>query len=377
LAELVNTVDLLKRGSTKYLALVGQRKTGKTSLLRRFMEVVDTLDVMFVEIDCWEKKPTPKTFLQEYLVQTIDRFIRKQHPDRFRLSVKASLMNEPNLLTMLADVRGLNITALQEATERLLELRANHASDALYAAIVDFPEQLASETNVYFVFIIDEFQELQDLNRFRDIKEHMGDIFAFLRARWQRHRRVNYIIAGSRLTMMNEIISRERVPLFQHFKIVEVGAFEGSDAKQMLQTLSQNAGNPIPTEIIDQLIELVGANPFYLQILGGELCEKPTIDQDAFKIVIQENLFNGVGKLSLYFQDLIGRAVGRSASLEQTLITLAQQPSTLSESAKRMGIGTGTLKSWINRVSDFITVRSGIYQISDPCLRLWLIQEIP
>jgi Holliday junction resolvase len=71
--------------------------------------------------------------------------------------------------------------------------------------------------------------------------------------------------------------------------------------------------------------------------------------------------------------------VGRSASLEQTLITIAQQPGTLSEIANRMSIGTGTLKSWINRVSDFITVREGLarrhrpyYQIADPCLCLWL-----
>jgi Holliday junction resolvase len=64
--------------------------------------------------------------------------------------------------------------------------------------------------------------------------------------------------------------------------------------------------------------------------------------------------------------------VGRSASLEQTLITIAQYPGTLSSLAERMGIGTGTLKSWINRVADFITVEEGIYQISDRCLRLWL-----
>lgn len=207
------------------------------------------------------------------LVRTsfISFFHRKRYPDRFRLSVRASLTNETVLLTMLADVRGLSITALQDATQLLLELRGNHASDTLYAAIMDFPEQLANEAGVYFVSLIDEFQELQDLNRFKDIKENIGDIFAFLRSRWQRHRRVNYIVAGSKLTMMKEILSRERAPLFQHFKILEIGAFEESEARGMLQTLSQNAGASLSEELIDQLLQLVGTNPFYLQVLGGEL----------------------------------------------------------------------------------------------------------
>jgi AAA+ ATPase superfamily predicted ATPase len=270
LEELLNTIKLLKGGSTKYLALIGQRKSGKTSLLRQFMEVVDAPDVIFFEVDCWEKKPTPKIFFQDYLIQAMDGFIRKRYHDRFRLSIRASLTNEPNLLTMLADVRSLKIASLDEATERLLELRTNHLSDTLFSSIIDFPEKLAQETNVYFVSIIDEFQELIDLNRFKHIRENIGDVFAFLRARWQRHRRVNYIVAGSKLTMMKEIITKERAPFFQHFKIIEIGDFDEIDARQMLTVLSEEAGNPIPQELIARLIELVGTNPFYLQILGGE-----------------------------------------------------------------------------------------------------------
>lgn len=37
-----------------------------------------------------------------------------------------------------------------------------------------------------------------------------------------------------------------------------------------------------------------------------------------------------------------------------------------------MGVGTGTLKSWIDRASDVINVSDGVYQIADSCLRLHL-----
>jgi len=179
------------------------------------------------------------------------------------------------------------------------------------------------------------------------------------------------MIAPSPADCEPKVRAEHPLQFFQHFKIIEVGDFDETNAKKMLTSISEKAGNLIPSELVDRLIELVGTNPFYLQILGGELCERE-IDEDAFKITIQENLFNSTGRLHLYFQNLFGRAVGRSASLEQTLITIARHPGTLSSLAERMGIGTGTLKSWINRVADFITVEKGIYQISDRCLRLWL-----
>ena len=226
LKELINSVNLLKKGSTKYLALIGQRKTGKTSLLRQFMEEVDATDVIFFEIDCWEKKPTPRTFFQDYLIQVLDGFIHKRYPNRFRMSIKANLANEINLLTMLADLRSLKIASIDSATESLLELRSNHLSDTLFSEIIDFPEKLAQEEGVYFVSVIDEFQELTDLNRFKHIRKNIGDIYAFLRASWQRHQRVNYIVAGSKITMMKEIITQERAPFFQHFKIIEIGDFD-------------------------------------------------------------------------------------------------------------------------------------------------------
>jgi Holliday junction resolvase/AAA+ ATPase superfamily predicted ATPase len=348
---------------------------GKTSLLRHFVAHIDTPEVILFEVDCWENRPTPKTFFQDYLVQTIDAFLRRHCADRFSGSVRASLSREPRLLTTLADLRGLGLTALNEATEWLLELRQNGASDALFASVIDLPETLAQETQTYFVAILDEFQELQDLNHFKAIRENLGDIFAFFRARWQHHQRVNYVVSGSRITLLKELLTQGRRPFFQHFKLLEIGPFQETDAQGLLRDLSQRAGRPIPPPLIGRLIDLVGTNPFYLQILGSELCAQEILDEDAFKVVLQEALFNETGKLSLYFQDLAGRAVGRSASLEQTLIALAREPGRLTEVARRLGIGAGTLKSWIDRVADFITVEQGIYRIADPALRLWLSRK--
>lgn len=372
LKELLRSVEILRQGSTHYLALLGWRKVGKTSLLWQFMATARGRDVSFLSVDCWEKKPTPKIFFQDYLIQTLDGFVRDHVTTRLRNSIGAALFQEGRLLSTIADLRQLGINAITDGTELLLELRRNGYSDTLFAGIIDLPERIACETNTYFVAIIDEFQELKDLNHFKAIKENIGDISAFFRARWSRHKRVNYIISGSKITMMRELLTRERVPLFQHFKILEVGVFSEMDARTLLRELSHLAERPIPEDLIDKLLVVAGTHPFYLQVLGEELCSKERLDEDAFKVTVQENLFNSTGRLALYFQDLVGRIVGRSSSLEQTLIQIAHQPGTLSQLSTRMDIGTGTLKSWIDRASDLITASGGIYQIADPCLRLYL-----
>ena len=265
--------------------------------------------MFFQFVDCWEKKPTPKIFFQDYLIQTLDSFIRDHAPAELRRPIRAAFFQESRLLSIIAELRKLGINSITEGTELLLELGRNNYSDTLLANIVDLPESIARETDTCFVAIIDEFQELKDLNRFKAVKEHIGDIFAFFRSRWSRHKRVNYIISGSKITMMREILTRERSPLFQHFKILEVGLFREEDARTLLRELSHRAEKPIPEVLIDKLLAVAGFHPFYLQVLGGELCNKEELNDDTFKVTIQENLFNSTGKLALYFQDLVGRIV--------------------------------------------------------------------
>ena len=372
LRELQQTVDILRKGNTRYLALLGPRKIGKTSLMRQFMVTLDDPQVPSFLLDCWEKRPTPDTFFQDYLVQTIDSFLQSGGAPGCSQSLRASLLSESRLLAALADLQSSGISSLVRASELLLALRARDYSDTLFAGILDLPEQVAQETDRYWVVLLDEFQELQALNQFKAVQEYAGDVFALLRSRWQQHRRVNYIVAGSRLTMMRDILIRERAPLFQHFRLVEVSPFSDDDARKLVEDLSRSAGRAIPRDLISRLVQLVGCQPFYLQVLGSELCTQPELDETAFKQVFQETLFDATGTLYLYFQDMVGRMVGRSASLERTLIQLAHSPGTLTKVARDLGVPTGGLKSWIDRVADLVIVEDGVYQIADPALRLWL-----
>jgi Holliday junction resolvase len=151
-----------------------------------------------------------------------------------------------------------------------------------------------------------------------------------------------------------------------------LGPFERREALHLLRSRSEGEQRPIPRDICEGILDTVGTCPFYLQIIGAELCRMPAIDQGAFKVALQRVLFDADGRLHLYFGNLVSKIVGRSASIERTLIALAARPGRLSDVAGRLGVAAGTLKSWIDRCRDLVEVENAVYRINDPCLALWL-----
>jgi AAA+ ATPase superfamily predicted ATPase/Holliday junction resolvase len=372
LDRLAGTVTALRKGATRYVAVLGPRKMGKTSLLRELIRRSQAPGVACLLIDCWEKKATPHAFFREYLACVLDSFVAQAAHSAVTRSLKASLAVPAELTMCMAEFRGLGLKAVDAACEALLQIESGNLSDSVLTRVQDSPEQLAAETGVRFVVVIDEFQELKDLNLFPAIRDGVGDIFAFFRARWQTHAHVNYLLSGSQPTVMREILTAQRAPFFQHFDIMTLGPFERREALHLLRSRSEGEQRPIPRDICESILDTVGTCPFYLQIIGAELCRMPAIDQGAFKVALQRVLFDADGRLHLYFSNLVSKIVGRSASIERTLIALAARPGRLSDVAGRLGVAAGTLKSWIDRCRDLVEVENAVYRINDPCLALWL-----
>lgn len=87
------------------------------------------------------------------------------------------------------------------------------------------------------------------------------------------------------------MLTTGRSPFFQHFKIMHISAFTETGAFTLLKKLSTLANNPLSDEQARRLIDLVGTNPFYLQVLGNELCLQDKLSEDTFKLVLQDMLF--------------------------------------------------------------------------------------
>ena len=73
---------------------------------------------------------------------------------------------------------------------------------------------IADDSNMKFVIILDEFQDLIKLSRHKGLKNIM-DLFRGVLQ--QRSKNVSYIVCGSHVHMLETLLQKGKSSLFQHF----------------------------------------------------------------------------------------------------------------------------------------------------------------
>ena len=369
LDRLRGLVRQLLAGAPSWLAIVGPRKVGKTSLLLELARRTEFPDVVFTVVDCFEELPHLPDILRRYALRTIDGALGtdlgaslealSRNPAEFRMALQHSARFDvlaPTLRSLILELVDPAVALERPALERIRPL-------------LDLPEQLAEALDLHFLVVWDEFQELAALAS----RGKGFDILPLMRSRWQRHRRTSYVISGSARTMLTELVTDERSPFFQHFSVMELGPFERDQAIGLLQ---ENAprGWPVSEEVAERMFEILGGHPFYLQMLGETLTRQPSGDDEAaLKQALQELLFSRTGRLALYFENELQRLVGRSAYLVKTLEALAGGATRLTEVAKAIQTSSGSTARYLERLKDAVVhTEEGEYLLADPVFGLWL-----
>jgi Holliday junction resolvase len=149
------------------------------------------------------------------------------------------------------------------------------------------------------------------------------------------------------------------------------------DAIELVTAASEGA---LSREIGEALVDAVGGQPFYLQVLGDELLrDGPPFDRDAVKHTLQRTLFSRTGRLGLYFERLHSGLVGRSGHAAAVLGALAAsaEGSRLSDLARAVGAPTGDTARYLERLGDAVSKESGRWRLVDAAFRLWLAWREP
>jgi AAA+ ATPase superfamily predicted ATPase len=369
LGRLEKVVDSLVRGSPRWLAVVGSRKIGKTSLVLEAARRVEDGRVRFVIIDVFESLPVSMDFFRTYSLRVCDRLLANQ----MGASIE-SLAADPAVYRQ--------VLASSEAFAKLpgalrgdvLSLADRQVDEALVKLALDLPERLAEAVGLSVVVAIDEFQELAGLGTKRD-----GiDSLPLMRSLWQRHKSVTYVVSGSARSMLTEMVTSRRSPFFQHFDLMELGPFTTRDAVALLVEQSKGKA-PIGLPLAERAAAILGGHPFYLQVLGEALSERePPHAEEDLKEVLQQVLFARTGRLALYFQNEFERLVGRSSQLAAALTAMAEGPMRLTDIAARTRTASGATVRLLERLGDAVTKgKDGRYALFDPTFALWLEWRAP
>ncbi|MBI2373339.1 MAG: ATP-binding protein [Deltaproteobacteria bacterium] len=369
IARLEGDVAKLRKGAPSWVAILGARKVGKTSLVLELARRMAGPKLAFVVLDVFESLPVSFEIFRRFGLRVVDTTLGQE----VGASIEALADNPADLRAALQ--QSARFTALPPGLRATILDLPDHAMEGdFFRRCLDLPEQLATALGLHVVVAWDEFQELSTLPRGKAIP----DPLPLMRTAWQKHQRVGYVISGSARSMLLELVTSKRSPFFQHFAIMDLEPFPAQDGIAML-TACAPADRPIPKALAARAVDSVGGHPFYLQLLGEALTLRdPPYDEACLKDALQNILFSRTGRLALYFENEYARVVGRSTFLATALSALAKGPRRLSEIATEIGTGSGSTVRYLERLGDAVVrLPDARYGLADPTFGLWLAWRQP
>lgn len=366
LSELLSAFESLQQGAPRWLAVLGQRKIGKTSLILEAARRSPATKV--IVLDVLEYAPLTVELFRVLALRGIDALLAESagtslarlasDPEAFQ----AAMIANPLVATLPA--------ALRVELARLPRSTANAESVRIWLQLL---EDLAAALHQHLVVAIDEVQELAGLSSAR------FEPFPVMRAVWQRHERVSYIISGSSPSVLRELVTARHSPFFQHFKLLELGPLSKTDAVALL-TSGAPSDRPIDLRIAERIYDFVGGHPFYLQVVGEALVSTdPPYDESSMKAMFQSLVFSRTGRLALYFQNQYQRAVGQASTLAAVVEAIAQHPGArLTEAARLIGASAASTSRYLDRLGDLV-IRDdqGLFRLADPLFATWIRWRSP
>jgi AAA+ ATPase superfamily predicted ATPase len=364
LEMLRGAIQRLKRGAPSWVAVIGPRKIGKTSLVLEAARRSAADELTVVALDVQEVTPLSVDFFRRLALRVLDATLgqelgesleRMAHtPSDFRRRLQES----PLFARLPVGLRA-----------EILEVPEGETNSARAAMWLGFPEALAKALDRRMIVAIDEFQELGAL-----ASQRKGfDPFTLMRSVWQKQERCAYFVSGSARSMLLALLTAEHSPFFQHFTVMDLGPFGRDDAVALLAQHSPPEF-PIKRELAERAVEVLGGHPFYLQMLGETLTSRGRgPDLEDLKAALQELLFSRTGRLGLYFENEYSRLVGRATSLAAVLDALAAGPLRLGEIATQIRAASGATVRYIERLQDAVHhCEDGSYALLDPTFSMWL-----
>ncbi len=353
----------LQQGTRAHLALIGPRKVGKTSLLFELQRRLPDDDVFVLYLYL---KPEPsRLFLHRFLISLLADYLRRQghSVDEVILPTRSSLESlmqqaVPLLPTTVGKI--IEITRQADTEEEIF---------SLFLLLGIFQQ----ETGLPLVVMLDEFQRLGGYQA--------GDVFDHFREIMAAQEGVLYLIAGSAVGMMMDIVADKTAPLFGHFRIHHVGSFDYKDARFFLLDKVKGIVN-LQENHLNFLIDLTEGFPFYLDVLAHRITLLAGMQglhrtsQSLLTQALVEEVFLDVGTIYQYLRETLDESIVRRGmgTYMALLSAIARGYDTVSQMARQTGMQMPAIPHYLRRMLDARLIRrqNSQYFITDRLMAFWL-----
>lgn len=354
------------KGSINNAILLGLRRTGKSSILLNVRDALSKnkkiIPVIFDVYGISTKERFSKTFVDKVLQAYVEQTGGRSYKERIK-----------KLLTQKFEKLGERISEFDvEVAEyvkfhvKLNETKINE--DELLEDALQYPEKLGRSNNVYFVIMIDEFQELL---KWKD------KFLKMLRRLVQSQKHVAYVFAGSAPTVMKEMVYNVKSPFYKQLVDTRVDRLGQKAVTAFVQKRLRSVKIEIDSSALDMVFQLSYGFADYVQRLGLQIFLN-SLESGTKKIGgpdVQKAYSEMITKLDPDFSNSLG---GFSDLEKEILIALSggfDSPASIaSEIRKPMSSLPKTLTRLINQ--DIVErYREGKYRVSDPVFSEWLFRR--
>ncbi len=356
LRRLQTLIEGIQKGASSNSALIGLRRTGKTSILEN-LEILLKPNAKLIPVIANCYGIAAKSRLAKVLVdKTIESYVCKTGDSAFLKRItKAIGQAAKSAIGRISEVK------FAEFSLKLQD--KNTEEDSLIEEALQYIEALAQEKDVFFVVMLDEFQ---DVIRWGD------DTLKRIRSVVQSQKRVCYVLAGSATSIMRNLVYDRRSPFYRQLVEIPIKKLDKSIATAFLKRRFECAEMEVADSVIAKIATLSDGYPDYMQRLGLELYlligQGCMIAEDQVDKAYEDMVVSLDGEFDNYFRNF-------SPLEREILVALATgsiQPSEVARAVRKPIFNISKTLTTLMNYSIIEKPMKGQYRITDPVFADWL-----
>lgn len=338
------------------VVLISPRRMGKTSLVKKVQQVVDSSIVHTVYIDIYDCKSEYdfyNKFAESVLKQTsgkMELFLEKTKKFLTRLTPKVSFSPDPTAEYSVS----LGITPKEYAPEEILQL----------------PELIAQQIGKHIVVCIDEFQQVAEWSDTLQVQKRMRGV-------WQHQKHTSYCLFGSRQHMMNKLFQSKAMPFYQFGEPNYLQPIPTEDWIPFIRQKFTNKGLAISEEHIRTICDTVQNQSSYVQQLAWNVMINT--DTEVTEQTIQAGINDLLIQCTPLFMEQTGGLSGYQMNFLKAIAAGQHNQFTSVSVLQEYQLGS---KSNVERIQnvlrekDYVVSTPDGFFLSDPIMELWLKSKL-
>lgn len=225
----------------KSIALIGERKIGKTSLFWYLERVLVNDGFVPIYIDLQSMMPRKNAIFLMTLSNKIKKGLLK--------------LDKANIISADLQKNSLEIHMDESVYEFFLR-----NLDCYESCLKRLREKNKTVLVKSFVIMIDEIELLKEFND--------GSLFSFLRPIIEQKDYFVFVVAGHDVLL--NITKGESSPFFNMFKNIQLKGISEDGARKLIQDPVADYGVNHDKQSVERILKLTGGNPYFIQVICGE-----------------------------------------------------------------------------------------------------------